>query len=151
MAPPNVPNLMCKIALAPGAKIPTYGSAKAAGMDLYSNGELVVPAKGQALVSTGIRMEFPRGYYGWVAPRSGLAVKNGIHVGAGVIDEDYIGEIKVCLFNHSDSDFKVKAGDRIAQMVLQHYAHASFQEVKEEELSPTERGDGGFGSTGVSQ
>lgn len=105
----------------------------------------------------------PPGYYGRVAPRSGLAVKNFIDVGAGVIDEDYRGEVKVLLFNFSDQDFQVKTGDRIAQLVCEQvlgrnykkFINPIFQicrpELKEvEELDDTQRGHGGFGSTGVS-
>ena len=89
------------------------------------------------------------GNYGRIAPRSGLAVRNAIHVGAGVVDADYRGEVKVLLFNHSDEAFEVKEGDRIAQMIIEKYTMTALEEVQD--LSETERGAGGFGSTGVSQ
>ena len=90
----------------------------------------------------------PFGNYGRIAPRSGLAVKNFIDVGAGVIDSDYRGEVKVLLFNLSqDTDFSVSPGDRIAQMIIEKYTPTTLFEV--ESLSETVRGEGGFGSTGV--
>ena len=87
--------------------------------------------------------------YGRIAPRSGLAVKHFLDVGAGVIDADYRGEVKVLLFNLSDADFEVKAEDRIAQIIIEKYTLTELVEV--EELSETVRGEGGFGSTGVSK
>ncbi len=91
--------------LVPHAELPYKGSALAAGYDLVSAEEISVPSKNKQLVSTGISMAIPEGYYGRVAPRSGLAVKNFIDVGAGVIDSDYRGEVKVLLFNFSDQEF----------------------------------------------
>ena len=91
-------------------------------------------------------MAIPIGNYGRVAPRSGLAVKNFIDVGAGVIDADYRGEVKVLLFNFSDSDFKVSPGDRIAQLIIEKYTRTEIEEV--DDLDTTVRGEGGFGSTG---
>ena len=88
------------------------------------------------------------GNYGRIAPRSGLAAKNSIDVGAGVIDSDYRGEVKVLLFNFSEIDFKIAEGDRIAQMIIEKYTITALTEV--ETLDDTVRGDGGFGSTGVS-
>ena len=91
------------------------GSEHAAGYDLMAlDDSAIVPAKGKALISTGISMAIPIGNYGRIAPRSGLAAKNFIDVGAGVIDADYRGEVKVLLFNFGDTDFKISAGDRIA-------------------------------------
>lgn len=130
------------------ATIPTRGSALAAGYDIYSSESATVPAHGQALVSTDISIIVPLGTYGRVAPRSGLAVKHGISTGAGVIDADYRGEVKVVLFNHSEKDFKIEKGDRIAQLVLEKIVSAEIQEISLEELDSTERGAGGFGSTG---
>uniref|UniRef100_A0A914CI99 Deoxyuridine 5'-triphosphate nucleotidohydrolase n=1 Tax=Acrobeloides nanus TaxID=290746 RepID=A0A914CI99_9BILA len=134
--------------LVDSASAPKYGSDRAAGADLCSAEDCVVPARGKYLVSTGISIAVPPGYYGRVAPRSGLAVKNFIDVGAGVIDEDYRGEVKVLLFNFSDQDFQVKTGDRIAQLVCEQICRPEVKEV--EELDDTQRGHGGFGSTGVS-
>jgi dUTP pyrophosphatase len=103
----------------------------------------------QKLVSTGIIMEIPEGYYGMVAARSGLAVKNKIDVGIspGIIDRDFRGELKVLIRNYGEQDFEIKRGDRIAQLVLIPYLKATIDVV--EELSDTARGSGGFGSTGV--
>jgi dUTP pyrophosphatase len=94
-------------------------------------------------------MAIPTGYYARVAPRSGLAVKNFIDVGAGVIDEDYRGDVKVLLFNFGETDFEVKIGDRIAQLLIEKILHAQIAEVNEKQLTSTVRGSGGFGSTGV--
>lgn len=88
------------------AKVPTRGSALAAGYDLYASEDTVLKARGRGVVKTGVTMAIPEGYYGRVAPRSGLAVKHGIDTGAGVIDADYRGEVGVALFNHSDVDYK---------------------------------------------
>lgn len=90
------------------AQMPTYGSTAAAGADIYSAEDAVVPAKGKYCVSTALKLELPFGYYGRVAPRSGLAAKHFIDVGAGVIDSDYRGELKVLLFNFNDTDFEVR-------------------------------------------
>lgn len=112
---------------------------------------LQVPARGKALVKTDIAVICPPGTYGRVAPRSGLAWKNSIDVGAGVIDADYRGNVGVILFNHSDADFEVKKGDRIAQLILEKIVYADIEEVEMgADLDKTARGAGGFGSTGVS-
>ena len=142
-----LPTLQIK-KLKPEAKVPLQGSEFAAGFDLHSAEDTVVPARGKVCISTGIAMAIPLGNYGRIAPRSGLAAKHSIDVGAGVIDADYRGELKVLLFNLSDNDFEVKAGDRIAQLIIEKYTPTTIVEV--EELSETNRGDGGFGSTGVS-
>jgi dUTP pyrophosphatase len=126
--------------------IPTHGSDGAVGYDLYSNTSCVIPASKRGIVSTGIAIVLPPGVYGRVAPRSGLAVKHGIHVGAGVIDPDYTGEVKVVLFNHGDKDFEVEKGDRIAQLVLERCETPPIEEINI--VEDTERGSGGFGSTG---
>ncbi|TNV70985.1 hypothetical protein FGO68_gene2319 [Halteria grandinella] len=135
--------------LVPEAQIPVKGSEHAAGYDLMASAPQTVPAKGKALVSTGISMAIPIGNYGRIAPRSGLAAKNFIDVGAGVIDADYRGEVKVLLFNFSDVDFQVNMGDRIAQLIVEKYTRTEIEEVAEGDLDSTERGAGGFGSTGV--
>ncbi|KAM3961198.1 deoxyuridine triphosphatase [Aphomia sociella] len=126
---------------------PTKGSEKAAGLDMKSAYDCMVPARGKALVKTDLQIELPPGCYGRVAPRSGLALKNCIDVGAGVIDEDYRGNIGVILFNHSDEDFIVKKGDRIAQLICEKIYYPNVVEVKD--LTETKRGEGGFGSTGT--
>ena len=129
------------------ARLPVLGSANAAGYDLHSLEQKVIPARGQALVGTGLAFAVPVGNYARIAPRSGLAVKNSIHVGAGVVDADYRGEVKVLLFNFGEADFEVKEGDRIAQMIIEKYTLTDLVEV--ESLDDTARGAGGFGSTGV--
>ena len=91
--------------LYPNARLPILGSENAAGYDLHSFEEKVVPARGKALIGTGLAFGIPIGNYGRIAPRSGLAVKNSMHVGAGVVDSDYRGEVKVLLFNFGDVDF----------------------------------------------
>ena len=129
------------------AIVPTRGSDGAVGYDLYSSEDAIVPNQaGRALVGTGITVVLPQGVYGRVAPRSGLAVKHCINVGAGVIDPDYTGEIKVVLFNHGSNDFEVKKGDRIAQLVLERCETPPIEEINI--VEDTERGSGGFGSTG---
>ena len=129
------------------AIVPTRGSDGAVGYDLYSTEDTVVPCQaGGALVGTGITVVLPPGVYGRVAPRSGLAVKHCINVGAGVIDPDYTGEVKVVLFNHGDKDFEIKKGDRIAQLVLERCETPPIEEINI--VEDTERGSGGFGSTG---
>ena len=126
---------------------PTRGSKFAAGYDLYSAYDCVIPAKGKMLVKTDIQIALPPGCYGRVAPRSGLAAKHFIDVGAGVIDYDYRGNVGVLLFNFNETDFEVKKGDRIAQLICERIYMPELQEL--EKLDETVRGDGGFGSTGV--
>ena len=100
--------------MSPEALLPKKGSEFSAGFDLHALTEAVVPARGKACIQTGIAMAIPEGNYGRIAPRSGLAAKHFIDVGAGVIDADYRGELKVLLFNHGEKDFEIKAQDRIA-------------------------------------
>ena len=128
------------------ATIPARGSPLAAGYDLSSAEDVSVPKGARGLVSTGIAFTVPYGTYGRIAPRSGLAVKKGIQVGAGVIDRDYTGEVKVVLFNHGDEDFEIKRGDRIAQLIVEQIEMPEIKVV--DELLVTQRGEGGFGSTG---
>lgn len=133
--------------LSPLARLPGRGSANAAGYDLFASQEVVIPAHTQKLVPTGIAMRLPEGTYGRIAPRSGLAVKNAVNVHAGVIDRDYRGEVKGVLINHGDQEVTVKQGDRFAQLVVEKIAEPPVREVAQ--LDDTERGTGGFGSTGV--
>ncbi|KAH8179752.1 dUTPase domain-containing protein [Sarocladium implicatum] len=128
------------------ARLPTRGSAFAAGYDIYASKETTVPARGKVLVDTDISISVPAGTYGRIAPRSGLASKNFIDTGAGVIDADYRGQVKVLLFNHAESDFEIKEGDRIAQLVIERIYTPEVVEVQE--LEESVRGAGGFGSTG---
>ena len=123
------------------------GSHLAAGYDLSSATDTKVPARGKALIPTDLSIAIPEGTYGRVAPRSGLAWKHSIDVGAGVIDADYRGPLGVILFNHSDVDFEVKVGDRIAQLIIEKIMTPDVLEV--DDLDSTTRGAGGFGSTGV--
>ena len=132
-------------------ELPEYETKGAAGMDLKARIEaplLLKPGK-RALVPTGIYLELPEGYEAQVRARSGLAAKHGIGLvnGVGTIDSDYRGEIKICLINHGDDTFTVNDGDRVAQLVFAGYARAKL--VITDELEKTERGDGGFGHTGL--
>ena len=133
--------------LSEDAILPTRGSSGAVGYDLYSIDECIIPNSCRCLVRTGIAMVLPHGVYGRVAPRSGLSVKHGVHVGAGVIDPDYTGEVKVLLFNHGDAPLTIKKGDRIAQLILERCETPEIVEIGK--IQETERGDGGFGSTGA--
>ena len=134
--------------LSPNATLPTRGSEKAAGLDLHSSQNTVVPARTHGIVETDIAIQFPDGMYARIAPRSGLALKHGVHVGAGVIDQDYTGPIRVCLFNHEDHEFEIKKGDRIAHLILEGIYSLPVKEVIA--LEETSRSSAGFGSTGVS-
>ena len=133
--------------LSESAILPVRGSEFAAGFDLASAYDLVIPAKGKGIVKTDLAIAVPAGTYARIAPRSGLAVKHFIDTGAGVVDYDYRGNVGVVLFNHADADFEIKKGDRVAQLILEKISMAPCVEVTE--LSETERGAGGFGSTGV--
>lgn len=142
------------IKLDEGAQIPKKGSQLAAGYDIYSNEDITIPSGERKSVSTGIRLEmtFKEKAFGCdsiyfkIAPRSGLAVK-GIDVGAGIVDQDYTGPVKVLLINNSKTDFEVKKGDRIAQGIFERIVDVIFNETKE--LGITQRGEKGFGSTGT--
>ncbi|XP_021117124.1 deoxyuridine 5'-triphosphate nucleotidohydrolase, mitochondrial isoform X1 [Heterocephalus glaber] len=134
------------VRLSEHATAPTRGSARAAGYDLYSAYDYIIPPMEKALVKTDIQIALPSGCYGRVAPRSGLAAKHFIDVGAGVIDEDYRGNVGVVLFNFGKEKFEVKKGDRIAQLICERIYYPEIEEVQE--LDDTERGSGGFGSTG---
>lgn len=130
------------------ARLPTKGSAEAAGWDMYANQEATILPRGMEIIATGISVAAPHGTYVRIAPRSGLAAKHGIDVGAGVCDSDYRGELKVILFNHSDNVFHVCVGDRIAQMIITPYVvYDSLCEVSKFSKQ-TARGEQGFGSTG---
>ncbi|KAF0043032.1 hypothetical protein F2P81_004369 [Scophthalmus maximus] len=128
------------------ARTPTRGSTKAAGYDLYSAYDYSIGPMDKAIVKTDIQIAVPHGCYGRVAPRSGLAAKHFIDVGAGVVDEDYRGNVGVVLFNFSKDTFDVKKGDRVAQLVCERICYPDLEE--QETLDETERGAGGFGSTG---
>jgi len=134
--------------LSENATIPTQGTSFAAGYDLYAAEDAVVVCGTRKLIKTNISMEITPGYYGRIAPRSGLAYKNGIDVLAGVIDSDYRGDIGVILYNtDANIDFNVKKGDRIAQIIFEACYIATLNNV--ENLDNTLRQAGGFGSTGA--
>jgi len=134
-----------------GIPLPKYMSAHAAGMDLYAavDKELIIAADSWKLVPTGIAIAIPEGFEAQVRPRSGLALKQGVSVlnTPGTVDADYRGEVGVILMNHSKENLVVKRGDRIAQMIINKIERIEFEEV--EELPSTDRGEGGFGHTGV--
>lgn len=127
--------------------IPKRGTEYSAGLDLFSPIDAVILPSERMLIKLNISIELPVGTFGHILPRSGLALKNGIHVGAGVIDSDYRGNVGVLLFNLSDQPFNIFKGDRIAQMVIQKYEILEPEEASVS-LSSTDRGVGGFGSTG---
>ena len=144
------PTLKVKL-LTDDAKIPSYGSEYAAGLDISSSVDITVPAKDKALVPTGISISLmdcePHEYYLRIAPRSGISYKNFLDIGAGVVDVDYRGEVKVLIFNHSEQNFYIKKGDRIAQLIPERRSRVKI--VVTDELDVTIRNAGGFGSTGV--
>ena len=131
--------------------LPMYQSTDAAGIDLYAaiSTDMIVPCGGRAVIPSGIKVSIPIGYEMQIRPRSGLAAKYGITVcnAPGTVDCGFIGEIGIILINHGNAAFVVKRGDRIAQAVLNKIYQVNFVEV--DELSPTSRGDKGFGSTGT--
>lgn len=130
------------------AIIPTKGTKFSAGYDLYANESVQINPGDVQKIRTGLAIEIPTGYFGAVYARSGLATKQGLRPAncVGVIDSDYRGELIVALFNDSTVSREVNKGDRIAQIVITPYFPFEFNEV--DELSDTERGEGGFGSTG---
>jgi dUTP pyrophosphatase len=129
------------------AKIPHYAHIGDAGADLFASEDFLLPSHSAGAVPTGIAMEIPSEYVGYINPRSGMAIK-GITVmnAPGTIDSGYRGEIKVILVNHTDKDYQITAGDKIAQMVFHKFSTAFFEPVQE--LGDSSRGLGGFGSTG---
>ena len=132
------------------AVVPTYGSASAAGADLYAlaGEDIVIPPHKTVMIHTGLAMELPEGYCGLIFARSGIATKRGLAPAnkVGVVDSDYRGEFMVALHNHSDESATVAGGERIAQLVITPYLRAEFTES--DSLTDTDRGAGGFGSTG---
>lgn len=131
------------------AKKPSYAHYGDAGVDLYAARDTVVPPHGRALVPTGLKIAIPNGYEGQVRPKSGLALKHGITVlnTPGTVDAPYRGEVGVILFNSSDNEYVARSGEKIAQMVFCKVENAEFELV--EDLPETDRGEGGFGSTGL--
>lgn len=131
-----------------GLPLPAYATAGAAGMDVVSAEAVTIDPGARHAVATGLALAIPEGYEIQVRPRSGLALKHGITVPntPGTIDSDYRGELKVILINHGTEPFAIARGDRVAQLVLAPVVQAAWDEVAE--LDATERGEGGFGSTG---
>lgn len=138
------------IKLCPQAKTPVYSSGGAAGADLFSLPEqdVTVNPGETVMIKTGLAMEIPEGYVGLIFARSGLATKQGLAPAnkVGVIDPDYRGEFMVALHNHSSAPQTVSGGERVAQLVIVPFLHAEF--IQAQSLTDTERGSGGFGSTG---
>lgn len=130
------------------AYVPFKASRRAAGYDLTSYYDYEIPPHGKELIHTEIEVALPEGTYGRIAPRSSLAWKFHIDVGAGVIDSDYRGEIGIVLFNHSDTPFKIQKGDRVAQLIIERIENEEELKIVED-LESTERGENGFGSTGA--
>jgi dUTP pyrophosphatase len=140
-----------KVFCGENARLPERAEPGSAGYDLFAAEVRIVEPGQWLLVPTNIKMEIPRGVYGRVAPRSGLAFKNGIDVLAGVIDSSYRGNIGVILMNHGKLPFTVNPGDKIAQLIFELYAvvNEMIPVTSEQDLSDTTRGAGGFGSTGT--
>jgi dUTP pyrophosphatase len=131
--------------LHPAAKLPTRGSRHAAGLDLFSIEDVIIPPGRRASVRTGLSAAIPEGFYGRVAPRSSLAVEHGLDVLAGVIDNDYRGEIICVLINHGEDPIHLEAGRRVAQLVIESIITPRPEWA--DRLDETERGSGGFGSS----
>lgn len=133
--------------LHPTATLPQYAHDTDAGMDLYSIEDTSIAPQQRILVATGIALAIPTGYVGLVWDKSGIATKTGVTTLAGVIDAGYRGEVKIALLNTSTESYVIAAGQKIAQLLIQPITHPALREV--ESLPETERGDGGFGSTGL--
>ena len=134
-----------KILLDEGAKMPTRGHPYDAGLDLYAMHDGYVRCNSHRTFDTGVHVEIPEGYVGFIKSKSGLMVNHGITTD-GTIDSHYTGSIRVCLFNHGGSKYEVKAGDKIAQLVIVPCLLPKLELV--DSLDETDRGDNGFGSTG---
>ena len=151
--PPGQPMRLpvCRLPHGEGLDLPAYATAHAAGLDLLAAVEdrLMLPRGDRALVPTGLTIALPHGTEAQIRPRSGLALNHGITVlnSPGTIDADYRGEIKVLLANLGEEDFAIMRGMRIAQMIIASYLQVTWQE--QDTLEGTERGEGGFGSTGI--
>lgn len=144
----NVPVQIKRLPNGAGLPLPAYATSGAAGMDIVSAEQVTIAPGARHAVATGFAVAIPEGYEIQVRPRSGLALKHGISVPntPGTIDSDYRGELKVILINLGDEPFAIARGDRIAQLVLAPVVQAAWDEV--DELDATDRGEGGFGSTG---
>jgi dUTP pyrophosphatase len=148
---PNVNIAITRLPNAQNLSLPAYATAQSAGMDLQAAiaAPITLAAGERKLIPTGLAIALPSGYEAQIRPRSGLALKNGIGLvnSPGTIDADYRGEIGVIIINYGQEAFTIEPGMRIAQMVISAYSHAIFTEMPE--LPATERGAGGFGSTGT--
>lgn len=144
--------------LSSSSVLPVKGSSHAAGFDLFAAAVVVVPACsldpqtgivqiGSAVVPTGLSFEIPPGHYGRIVERSGMAFRQGLHTGSGVIDADYRGEVKILVYNFGSEPIAIDQGMRFAQMIIERIGEFELEEA--EELAATLRGDGGFGSTGL--
>lgn len=134
-----------KVKIDPGAKLPTRAHDSDAGYDMYARDTQIVPARGSAVFDTGVHIALPEGTAGLLVSKSGLNVKHDI-TSTGLIDSGYVGSIKVKLYNHGGYDCRVEAGDKISQLVIIPVRTPTLELV--DELEDTERGDGGFGSSG---
>ncbi len=144
----DVPVRVKRLEHGEGLELPRYATGGAAGMDILSAEDIVLEPGMRHAVATGLSVAIPDGYEIQVRPRSGLALKHGVSVPntPGTIDSDYRGELKIIMINHGSEAFAIHRGDRVAQLVLAPVTRASWVEV--EELDETQRGEGGFGSTG---
>jgi dUTP pyrophosphatase len=140
------PNLLAFKKLDPRATLPSRGSAAAAGLDLHAIEDLTIPAKQRCLARTGLAVAIPEGHYGRIAPRSGLALRAGLDILSGVIDADYRGEIGCLLYNSGDETIHLPAQSKICQLIIEKIITPTA--VWADEISETDRGSGGFGSTG---
>jgi dUTP pyrophosphatase len=132
--------------LSPDSKLPTRAYEYDAGLDLYSTQNIVLPPMERIPVKTGISVTIPQGYYGRIAPRSGLAVKKGLDILAGVVDSSFLGEVMAVVINLGKDIIEIKEGDKVAQLIIEACYHPNIVVVNE--LEKTGRGEGGFGSTG---
>jgi dUTP pyrophosphatase len=147
-SPDSVPVPVKRLAHFAGLELPEYATQGSAGMDVLAAEDVTLAPGGRHAVATGLAFAIPPGFEIQVRPRSGLALKHGITVPntPGTIDSDYRGELKVILINHGQEAFAIRRGDRVAQLVLAPVTRAAW--LKVDELDHTERGEGGFGSTG---
>jgi dUTP pyrophosphatase len=141
----TVETVKVNVEVAPGAIVPLVSQLGDVAADLFASEAMVVPARGRALVGTGIKLELPEGYRARLHSRSGLSLKNGIETGAGLIDNKYRDEIRVVLYNYTDVDYEVQVGDRISQICIEKYETPEF--VLVESVAHAGR-SAGFGSSG---
>lgn len=142
----STPSFLSFKRLDPRAVLPTRGSVAAAGLDLYAIEDLTLPPGERCLARTGLAVGIPEGYYGRIAPRSGLATKNGLDTLAGVIDSDYRGEIRCLLYNAGSETIQLTGGSKICQLIIEKIITPEPNWA--DEITETDRGSGGFGSTG---